>query len=137
MLQEQGYFSKSGHETLGPSEAVPPEIANQTFKIFFCYQSIYTYFCNLSLDLNRVPEVLLEPPRGQGVAETPIVSKGLKAMPLASFHLHSISNFPSLVTKLRQFMLIILISQQKACIVNFIRLCVSISLCGDIFHLCG
>ena len=41
---------------------------------------IYAHFRNLSLELNMVPGVLLEPymsQGGQGVAETPIVSKGL------------------------------------------------------------
>ena len=41
---------------------------------------IYTHFESLSLELNRVLGSLLEPymsQEGQGVAETPIVSKGL------------------------------------------------------------
>ena len=42
---------------------------------------IYAHFGNLILELNMVPGVLLEPYMSQGdqgVAETPIVSKGLK-----------------------------------------------------------
>ena len=49
--------------------------------LFNC-QSIYTHFGITSLELNIAPEVLLDPYMsrggGQGVAETPIVSKGLK-----------------------------------------------------------
>ena len=43
---------------------------------------IYAHFVNLILELNMVPGVLLEPYMSQGdqgVAETPIVSKGLRS----------------------------------------------------------
>ena len=47
--------------------------------LFNC-QSIYAHFGITSLELNMAPGVLLEPymsQGGQGVAETPLVSKGL------------------------------------------------------------
>ena len=46
----------------------------------FNCQSIYAHFGITSLELNMAPGVLLEPymsQGGQGVAETPLVSKGL------------------------------------------------------------
>ena len=47
---------------------------------FFTCLFIYTHFGSLSFELNMVPAVLLElymSQGGQGIAETPIVSKGL------------------------------------------------------------
>ena len=51
-------------------------------------QSIYTHFGITSLELNMAPGVLLEPymsQGGQGVAEIPIVSKGLSYLTFTMF----------------------------------------------------
>ena len=55
----------------------------------FTYLFIYAHFGNLILELNMVPGVPLEPYMSQGdqgVAETPIVSKGLMQVPLTDGH---------------------------------------------------
>ena len=54
---------------------------HKKYEPLFTCLFIYAHFGNLILELNMVPGVLLEPYMSQGdqgVAETPIVSKGLK-----------------------------------------------------------
>ena len=68
-----------------PTTPIHPYLGGNTQKngpLFNC-QSIYACFGITSLELNMAPGVLLEPymsQGGQGVAETPIVSKGLNTM---------------------------------------------------------
>ena len=67
---------------LPPMTPVNPYLGGNVRKkwaTFYCL-FIYAHFGNLILELNMVPGVLLEPYMSQGdqgVAETPIVSKGL------------------------------------------------------------
>ena len=67
---------------LPPMTPVNPYLGGTREKnepLFTCL-FIYAHFGNLILELNMVPGVLLEPYMSQGdqgVAETPIVSKGL------------------------------------------------------------
>ena len=68
---------------LPPMTPINPYLGGNACKkngpLFNCH-SIYTCFGITSLELNMAPGVLLEPymsQGGQGVAETPIVSKGL------------------------------------------------------------
>ena len=71
-----------GWGVLPPVIPINPYLGGNAQKnepLFTCL-FIYTHFESLSLELNRVPGSLLEPymsQGGQGVAETPIVSKGL------------------------------------------------------------
>ena len=68
---------------LPPTTPINPLLGGNVQKngaLFNC-QSIYACFGITSLELNMTPGVLLEPymnQGNQGVAETPIVSKGLK-----------------------------------------------------------
>ena len=68
---------------LPPTTPVNPYLGGMREKngpLFNC-QSIYASFGITSLELNMAPGVLLEPymsQGGQGVAETPIASKGLR-----------------------------------------------------------
>ena len=67
---------------LPPTTPINPYLGGMREKnepLFTCL-FIYAHFGNLILELNMVPGVLLEPYMSQGdqgVAETPIVSKGL------------------------------------------------------------
>ena len=68
---------------LPPTTPVNPYLGGnmrQKNEPLFTCLFIYAHFGNLILELNMVPGVLLEPHMSQGdqgVAETPIVSKGL------------------------------------------------------------
>ena len=74
-----------GQGGTAPVIPINPYLGGNTQKngLLFNCQSICAHFGITSLELNIAPGVLLEPymsQGGQGVAETPIVSKGLKPL---------------------------------------------------------